>query len=314
MHLNIVIPCYNEETALANTCQHLQILLKELVSEGKIEQKSTIYLVDDGSTDACWEVICELSDNNENIQGIKLAHHQGQQNALLAGLFSVTGDVVISLDADMQDDIQIIPEMINEYQQGVEIVYAVRKKRQSDSWLKQKSAAWFYRIMKLMGVELINEHADYRLLSCKVIEQLKGFREVNLFLRGLIPMLGFKSSIVFYERQPRIAGDSKYSYLKMLALAWNGMTSFSIVPIRLIALIGFIIFIASLGLSIWGLFIRLFTDQAIPGWASTVLPIYFIGGIQLLSLGIIGEYIGKIYLETKQRPRYIVEKRTDIDN
>jgi len=309
MRLDIVIPCYNEELILADSVNHLQELLQTLTETRSIDGESSICLVDDGSNDNTWMIITQMADNFPNVQGIKLAHHQGQQNALLAGIFSMSGNIIITLDADLQDDIQVISEMLEEQQNGSEIVYAVRKARPTDNWLKKNTARGFYQLMKLMGVELLADHADFRLMTRKTIEELKTFKEVNLFLRGMIPLLGFNSSIVYYERKERSAGSSKYSVFKMLSLAWDGITSFSLVPLRLISIVGFIIFIASLGLSGWGLFIRLFTEQAIPGWASTVLPIYFIGGIQLLSLGIIGEYIGKIYLETKRRPRYIIETR-----
>ncbi len=306
--LAIVIPCYNEEEVLHETSSRLLELVSLLIDKEKISKDSLIYFVDDGSKDKTWRSIEELSAKYAAIKGIKLSHNRGHQNALLAGLFTAEGDVLISIDADMQDDIAVIEKMIDKYYEGSEVVYGVRKKRTTDTAFKRATAEGFYKIMHLMGVEIIFNHADYRLLSRKLIEHLKEYKEVNLFLRAMIPSIGFKSSNVYYDRVERFAGESKYPLKKMLSFAWDGITSFSIMPLRFITATGFAIFIGTLFMSFWILGTKLFTDNAIPGWASTVLPIYFIGGIQLLSIGIVGEYIGKIYMETKERPRFIIEK------
>jgi len=307
--VSIICPCFNEEEVLIETTSKLSSLLKKLKAEQIISNKSSLFLIDDGSTDKTWEIIENLSLKDKQVKGIKLSRNFGHQNALLAGLFSVPGDIIISLDADLQDDINLIKTMIEKSKTN-DIVYAAREKRDTDSFFKKYTALYFYKLMNALACDLVPNHADFRLLSRKVVEHLKTFKEVNLFIRGIIPLLGFNSCIVYFERLPRNAGQSKYSLLSMLSLAWSGITSLSIAPLRFISFIGFTIFIVSLFMGSWGLYIRFFTSQAIPGWASTILPIYFIGGIQLLSIGILGEYIGKIYLETKQRPRYIVEKRT----
>ncbi|HIE58676.1 MAG TPA: glycosyltransferase [Hydrogenothermaceae bacterium] len=274
----------------------------------KIDENSTIYFVDDGSKDKTWKIIQELTEKNKHISGIKLSRNFGHQNALLAALMTVEGDAVISIDADLQDDTSMIEKMVDLYYNGHEVVYGVKKKRESDSTFKRITAEGFYKAMRLMGVNIVYNHADFRLLSRRALEHLKEYKEVNLFLRGLIPLLGFESTTVTYDISERMAGESKYPLRKMLSFAWNGISSFSVTPLRFISAIGFILFISTLILTIYSLWIALFTDEAVPGWASTVLPIYFIGGVQMLSLGIIGEYIGKIYLEIKARPRYIIEK------
>ncbi|MFK5985621.1 MAG: glycosyltransferase family 2 protein [Pseudomonadota bacterium] len=308
--LDIIIPCYNEAGVLPDTCSQLVLLVKNLKAKQLISKQSYIYLIDDGSIDKTWSIIEDLTAKYNCTEGIRLSRNYGHQNALLAGLFSVSGDYVISLDADLQDDINAIELMLSKAETH-DVVYAAREKRESDSFFKKYSAALFYKLMDFLACELVPNHADYRLLSRKAIEHLKTFKETNLFLRGLIPLLGFESTIVYYNRLPRTSGESKYSLFKMLALAWNGITSLSIAPLRIITIIGFLVFIVSSFMGLWGLYIRFFTEQAIPGWASTILPIYFIGGIQLLSLGVIGEYIGKIYMETKHRPRYFIAQRTD---
>jgi len=308
MQLSIIVPCYNEGEVLKETSIKLLSLVDRLIESSKIDNNSIIYFIDDGSKDSTWSIIEDLASKHNSIKGIKLSRNRGHQNALLSGLFTAKGDVLVSIDADLQDDTDVIEKMIDEYQNGNEIVYGVRKERNTDTVFKRVTAEGFYKIMYMMGVDIIFNHADYRLLSRKAIEHLKNFKEVNLFLRAMVPLIGFKSSSVYYDRAERFAGESKYPLTKMLSFAWDGITSFSVMPLRIITAMGFLLFFASLVMSIWVLGIKLFTDSAIPGWASTVLPIYFIGGIQILSIGIVGEYIGKIYMETKQRPRFIIEK------
>jgi glycosyltransferase involved in cell wall biosynthesis len=311
MKLGIVVPCYDEEEVLPETASRLLALHSSLVSAGQIDADSKIYFVDDGSKDRTWSIIEELSQQHANIAGIKLARNCGHQHALLAGLYSAEGDALVSIDADLQDDIGVIERMVEDFHNGVHVVYGVRKQRDSDSFLKRATAQTFYRLMKLLGAESIYNHADYRLMSRRAIEELKQFKEVNLFLRGLVPLIGFKSSIAYYDRSERFAGNTKYPLKKMIALALDAITSFSIVPLRLITLTGFLVFFATILIMMWAFYIRLFTTQAVPGWASTVLPIYFISGIQILCIGVIGEYLGKIYREVKERPRYIIEKQVN---
>ena len=311
MKLGIVVPCYNEEEVLPETARQLLALHSGLVSAKRIEAESKIFFVDDGSKDRTWPIIEELSQQHANIAGIKLARNCGHQHALLAGLYTAEGDALVSIDADLQDDISVIKTMVDDFHDGAHIVYGVRKQRDSDSFLKRVTAQTFYRLMKLLGAESIYNHADYRLMSRRAIEELKQFKEVNLFLRGIVPLIGFRTSIAYYDRTERFAGESKYPLKKMIGLALDAITSFSIVPLRLITLTGFLVFFATMMIIIWVLYIRFFTTQAIPGWASTVLPIYFISGIQILCIGIIGEYLGKIYSEVKERPRYIIEKQVN---
>ena len=308
MQLSLILPCYNEEEVLKETSTKLLSLFNNLIESSKIDDNSTIYFIDDGSSDNTWGIIETLSEKHKHISGIKLSRNFGHQNALLSGLLTVQGDAVISIDADLQDDTSMIEKMVDFYHAGNDIVYGVKKKREADSIFKRTSAEGFYKIMHLMGVNIVYNHADFRLLSRKVIEHLKEYKEVNLFLRGLIPLVGFESATVTYDISERTAGESKYPLKKMLAFAWNGISSFSVTPLRFITAIGFFLFISTLILTIHSLWIAMFTNEAVPGWASTVLPIYFLGGVQMLSIGIIGEYIGKIYLEIKARPRYIIEK------
>jgi polyisoprenyl-phosphate glycosyltransferase len=311
--LSIVVPCYNEEDVLPETTRRLAELLQHLIANGKITPSSRVYYVDDGSRDRTWDLIESLTKTHGFVRGIKLSRNCGHQNALLAGLSTADGEVVISVDADLQDDLTAIEEMINCNVSGYDIVYGVRNSRRSDTLFKSFTAKTYYRLLGALGVELIYNHADYRLMSRRAIEALKEFGEVNLFLRGIIPQLGFSHSLVYYERAERYAGESKYPLKKMLAFAWQGITSFSAMPLRFITGLGVLVSMVSLGVTFWALWIRLFTEEAIPGWASTVLPIYFLGGIQLLCLGIMGEYLAKIYTETKRRPRYIIEKMTCPD-
>ena len=308
MQLSIIVPCYNEEEVLEKTSSVLLSMLDRLIISSKIDDDSMVYFVDDGSNDNTWPVIEDIVFKSKRAKGIKLSRNRGHQNALLAGLFTAEGDIVVSIDADLQDDVEVIEQIVEEYQKGNEIVYGVRNERKTDTFFKRTTAEGFYKIMQFMGVDIVFNHADYRLLSRNVIEHLKDYKEVNLFLRAMVPLIGFKSANVYYDRTERFAGESKYPLKKMLSFAWDGITSFSIIPLRLITITGFLLFIVSIFMSLWVLGTKLFTNAAIPGWASTVLPIYFIGGIQILSLGVVGEYIGKIYMETKQRPRYIIEK------
>jgi len=306
----IVIPCYNEEAVLPETCRRIGALMEELVEQGKISPSSTTYFIDDGSRDRTWQLIEEFTARKWRIAGIKLSRNCGHQNALLAGLFTAKGDAVVSIDADLQDDIEVIRGMVDRFNTGAEIVYGVRRQRHTDSPFKRLTAETFYRLMTTLGVESIRNHADYRLMSYRAIESLKQYNEVNLYLRGIVPLLGFRSEIVYYDRAKRFAGESKYPLRKMLTLAWNAITSFSIVPLRLITVTGFVVFLGAIFVSLWVLWIRLFTDNAVPGWTSVVLPTYLLGGIQIFCIGMIGEYLGKIYVEVKRRPRFLIEKMT----
>lgn len=306
--LSIVVPCYNEEEVLPETVRRLLALLDDLTAKGKVAAASRVYFVDDGSKDRTWAMIEEHSATDRRIGGIKLSRNRGHQNALLAGLMTVRGDAVVSIDADLQDDITVIEDMVDRHLDGADVVYGVRKRRDTDTLFKRATAEGYYKLIKAMGVEVVFNHADYRLLSRRALDVLKGYDEVNLFLRGVIPTIGFPSAVVEYDRHERFAGESKYPLRKMLALAIDGVTSFSAMPLRLIAVLGMLIFIGTMMLSIWVLWTRLTSGNAVPGWASSVLPIYFLGGIQLLSIGVLGEYVAKVYLEVKRRPRYIVEK------
>lgn len=306
--LAIVVPCFNEEDALPETAARLRRLLERLRAAGRVGRGSQIVFVDDGSRDGTWKLIERLSRESEWIRGVKLSRNRGHQNALLAGLFTVEGDVLVSVDADLQDDIEVIDEMLRQHARGMHVVYGVRDNRSSDGLFKRATALGFYRMMRTLGIESVHNHADFRLLSRRAVDALKEFREVNLFLRGIVPLIGFKSSVVYYTRSERVAGVSKYPLRKMVALALDAVTSFSVVPLRMISLLGFMVFLFSAGMGIWTLWVRLFTERAVPGWTSTLLPIYALGGLQILCVGILGEYLGKVYQETKRRPRYIIEK------
>ena len=308
VRLAIVVPCYNEQEVLPETARRLDEVLDRLVRAGKIGADSLVYLVDDGSKDTTWRIIEQLSAGSARFAGIKLSRNRGHQNALLAGLFTAEGDVLVSIDADLQDDVGTIESMIDEFHQGAEIVYGVRRQRTTDTFFKRVTAVGFYRFMAAMGVETVHNHADFRLMSRRAIESLKSFSETNLFLRGMVPLIGYRSTVVHFDRAARHAGESKYPLRKMLALALDAITSFSVVPLRMITLIGFAVFVGAIGVSLWILWLKLFTARAIPGWASIALPQVFLGGVQILCLGVMGEYLGKIYVETKGRPRYIVEK------
>jgi polyisoprenyl-phosphate glycosyltransferase len=316
MKLSLVIPCYNEEEALPHSAAALEKLMSDLIVRGKISQHSNIWLVDDGSKDKTWSLIEDLASRSELFVGVKLTRNRGHQNALLAGLFSADGDAVISIDADLQDDLGVIEKMVDAYAAGYEIVYGVRKARDTDTWFKRWSALRYYGLLRGMGVDIIPNHADFRLMGRKSIDSLSQHNEVNLFLRGIIPQLGYRSTSVYYDRLDRIAGESKYPLSKMIKLALDGVTSFSPVPLRLIAALGGVVCLFSLAMVFWVLGVRLFTDRALPGWASTTVPIYLLGGVQLLCIGILGEYVAKIYSETKARPRFLierVERRTTSD-
>lgn len=304
----LVLPCFNEEEVLPETARRLLVLIRNLKDQQSICDDSMICFVDDGSLDNTWSIIKGLSEVYSEVVGIKLSANRGHQNALFCGLMHCQGDLVISLDVDLQDDINIIPEMITKYKAGNEIVYGVRGSRQSDSYFKRTTAEIYYHALKALGVRVVFNHADYRLLSRTALESLREFKEDHLFLRGMIPLLGFKADTVIFERAKRFAGESKYPLRKMLALAWQGVTSFSAFPLRLITSAGIFVSFVSIALSVWALSVTLFTDKAVPGWASSVIPMYFLGGIQLLGLGVMGEYVAKIYEASKNRPRYIIEE------
>ena len=306
--LGIVVPCYNEEAVLPETARRLIQLLQQMLADGAAAAGSQVVFVDDGSSDRTWPMIEEMAANDARVGGIKLSRNRGHQNALLAGLYTCDADVLLSVDADLQDDIGVIPEMVQAYARGAQVVYGVRNNRTSDSFFKRASAQGFYRFINALGAESIYNHADFRLMSRRAVEALKSFREVNLFLRGMVPLIGFQSAIVYYTRSERFAGESKYPLRKMLALALDAVTSFSVAPLRFITGIGFLVFVLSILMGLWTIWVKLFTDHAVPGWASTMLPIYFLGGIQILCIGVLGEYLGKVYQETKGRPRYIIEK------
>lgn len=307
-NLSLIIPCYNEEAVLPEAAKVISQKVHHLINSGKISQESSIYFIDDGSKDNTWKIIESLHQSDCTIKGMKLSRNRGHQNALLAGLLNAPGDVLISMDADLQDDINIIDDMLEKNDAGKHIVYGVRSSRDLDTFFKKHSAQLYYKLIKSMGVDAVFNHADYRLMSRETIEELKGFTEVNLFLRGMIPLIGYDSDISEYKRSERAAGESKYPLKKMLAFAWQGITSFSNFPLRLISWLGFIVFMFTAIMSGWILITKFFTDDALPGWASTVLPMYFLGGIQIFAIGVIGEYLGKIYLEVKGRPRFIIEK------
>lgn len=310
--LYLVIPCYNEEEVLPETSKRLDQKLGALIGAGRISEQSRILLVNDGSKDGTWSIIERLHMENPRFSGLKLSRNRGHQNALLAGLMTAKNlaDVTISMDADLQDDIDAIDLFLDQYEQGCGVVYGVRSSRKTDSFFKRNTALMFYKLMKVLGVDIVYNHADYRLMSRQALEALSEFREVNLFLRGMVPLVGFKSGTVEYERAERFAGESKYPLKKMLSFAFDGITSFSVKPIRMILALGAIIFAASVLALIYFLIVKLL-GHAVAGWTTIVSSIWMIGGIQLLCLGVIGEYIGKIYKEVKQRPRFIIEALLD---
>lgn len=308
MRIAIVVPCYNEEAALPETARRLLQLLGELQAAGKVTEDSQICFVDDGSRDRTWPIIEEFAGSSANVSGIKLTRNCGHQNALLAGLATAPGDAVITIDADLQDDPQAIHEMLDAHARGAEVVYGVRRSRTVDTPFKRLSAEGYYWLLQRLGVEIVFNHGDYRLLSRRAIDALMQYGERNVFLRGLIPRLGFNSAIVYYDRSNRLAGETKYPLQKMLAFALEGITSFSVAPLRSIILFGLCVSLLSFAGGAWVLWERLVNGIGIPGWASTLVPLFFLGGVQLISLGVIGEYVAKTYLESKARPRYIVER------
>lgn len=306
--LSIVVPCYNESEVLELTNDELLRTLQRLVDAGKIAPTSGVYYIDDGSRDDTWALIESLAASDRRVSGVKLAHNVGHQRALLAGLSTVPGDMLVSIDADLQDDAGVIEQMVDAWASGCEIVYGVREDRSSDTSFKRGSAGLYYKLLAWFGVEVVDNHADFRLMSRRAIEALKDYREANLFLRGMVPLIGLRSGIVRYTRAERAAGESKYPLRKMLSLAWDGITSFSVVPLRMVTTIGAIVFVFTVLLSIGVVGVWLFTDRAVPGWASTVLPIYLSAGLQILCIGVLGEYLGKVYQEVKARPRYLLER------
>ena len=310
-----VIPCYNEQEVLPETSARIRAKIQELIDKGKISADSRVVFVNDGSKDDTWNIITRLHEQDPVFQGINLSKNMGHQNALLAGLMTVkeTCDVSISMDADLQDDINAIEEMIDKYNDGCDVVYGVRSRRTTDTFFKRFTAESFYKLMNGLGANTVYNHADYRLMSRRALLGLAEFGEVNLFLRGIVPMVGFKSDVVYYERAERFAGESKYPLRKMLSFAVEGITSLSTKPIEIITGLGFFIFLVSIIVLIYSL-VRHFTGHTIPGWTTTVLSVWAIGGLIMISLGVIGEYIGKIYLETKNRPRFIIESYLDDEN
>lgn len=307
--LYIIVPCYNEEEVLPETSGRLKVKMQSLIDAGKISEKSRVIFVDDGSRDRTWELITELYDKDELFGGIKLSRNKGHQNALMAGLMTAKdeADITISMDADLQDDINVVDKFVDKYHEGCDIVYGVRSSRKTDTAFKRGTAGMFYKFMRLLGVDIIDNHADYRLISKRALEALSQFREVNLFLRGIVKQIGFKSDIVYYERSERFAGESKYPLKKMLAFAFDGITSFSVKPIRFVTVTGFIIFLISLGFIVYAI-VQSCLGNSEAGWGSLMCSIWFLTGVQVMALGIVGEYIGKIYTEVKDRPKFIIDK------
>lgn len=305
----LVIPCYNEEAVLPETVRRLTIKLNEMIASGRADQSSRMLLVDDGSRDKTWALISALCDENELVSGIKLAHNRGHQNALLAGLMTAKDvcDCAISLDADLQDDVDALDRFVDKFSEGCDVVYGVRNKRDTDTVFKRASAQGFYRFMQLLGVDLVYNHADYRLMSRRALDALSEYRETNLFLRGIVPLIGYRSDYVYYDRHERFAGESKYPLKKMISFALDGITSFSVKPLKLISNLGILVSI----LSLFGLLYALishFTGNTVAGWTAIICSIWLLGGLQLLCLGVVGGYIGKLYSEVKARPRYRIEE------
>lgn len=308
----MVLPCYNEGEVLPETSRQLKEKLEELIKKDKISDKSKIMFVDDGSKDNTWELIENLTKSDDIFAGVKLSRNKGHQNALLAGLMTARekADIVISMDADLQDDISVIEAMVDKNNEGYEIVYGVRGSRKKDSFFKRFTAESFYKLMTFLGVDIVYNHADCRLMSKRALDGLDEFREVNLFLRGIVPQIGYRSTVVYYERNKRFAGESKYPLKKMLSFAFDGITSFSVKPLRLILALGIFILMISILIMIYSLVVKIL-GHTVDGWTFIVISIWFIGGLQMISIGVIGEYIGKIYNETKRRPRYIIETVID---
>lgn len=307
--LYLVIPCYNEEEVLEETTRQLKIKMEKLIKDKVISDKSRVMYVNDGSRDKTWELIEKIDKQEKYFTGISLSRNRGHQNALLGGLMTAKkyADVIISMDADLQDDINAIDEMLEKYYAGCDIVYGVRSARKKDTFFKRVTAEGFYKFMKALGVDCVYNHADYRLTSKRVLDEFENFKEVNLFLRGMFPLVGFKSDVVYYERNERFAGESKYPLKKMLNFAWDGITSFSVKPLRLIASIGFFLTLVGIGIGIYVL-VALILKMKIASFVLSTMSIWFVGGLNMISIGIVGEYIGKIYSETKARPRFIISK------
>lgn len=307
--LYMVIPCYNEQEVLPETSRQLKEILYDLMDRGKISRESRVLFVNDGSKDETWNIIEDLHAQDPLFLGLKLSRNKGHQNALLAGLMTAKeyADVTISMDADLQDDVHVIEKFMDKYYEGCDIVYGVRSSRKKDTFFKKFTAQSFYRLMMAMGVDIVYNHADCRLMSKRSLYDLEQFKEVNLFLRGIVPLIGYQSAVVTYERNERFAGESKYPLKKMLAFAMDGITSFSIKPIRMITSMGVIIFAISILMLIYSV-VQHFLGNTVSGWSSTMVSIWAIGGLQILSMGVIGEYVGKIYMEAKARPKFIIEK------
>ncbi|QJC50866.1 glycosyltransferase family 2 protein [Paenibacillus albicereus] len=307
--LGIVVPCYNEEEVLELTVVELDAVLGGLEKEGLVSPESFILFVNDGSRDRTWPLIADLKERYRRVSGLNLAGNVGHQNALLGGLMTAKrhADCLVSIDADLQDDVRVIRDMVLRYREGCDIVYGVRSSRQRDTWFKRTTAEGFYKVMQGLGLRIVNNHADYRLMSRRALDELARFSEVNIFLRGMVPLLGFETGVVYYERLERAAGESKYPLKKMISFALEGITSLSVKPIRMVTAAGFAVFAVSIVMGIYGIVSNLM-GRAVSGWSSLIVSLWFIGGVQLLSIGLIGEYIGKIYREVKRRPLYIVER------
>ena len=307
--LYIVVPCYNEEEVLPETSKRLKAKLEQLITAGKISEKSRVLFVNDGSKDRTWEIISALHQQSPLFCGVDLTRNRGHQNALLAGLMTAKdkADAVISMDADLQDDVEAVDQMVDKFLEGVDIVYGVRSSRKKDSFFKRTTAEGFYRVMNALGAETVFNHADYRLMSKRALEGLEQFREVNLFLRGIVPMIGYRTDVVEYERGERFAGESKYPLKKMLSFAMEGVTSLSVKPLRMITGLGFLIFLVSLVMIVYNL-ARWAMGATVTGWASLACSLWALGGLILLAMGVVGEYVGKIYLETKGRPRFLIRQ------
>ena len=311
--LYVVIPCYNEEEVLMETTKQLKVKMESLIKKGKVSDKSKVMYINDGSKDNTWNLIKDISKNDKLFTGISLSRNRGHQNALLGGLLTAKryADIVISMDADLQDDINAIDEMIDKYNnEDCEIVYGVRNSRKKDTWFKRVTAQGFYKFMKFMGVDVVYNHADYRLTSKNVLNHFENFEEVNLFLRGIFPLIGFKSDVVYYERNERFAGESKYPLKKMLKLAWDGITSFSVKPIKFVMNLGVFILFISVLILFYSLIVKLM-GKTVDGWTFIVCSIWLVSGIQMFSIGLIGEYVGKVYSETKRRPRFIISENLE---
>ena len=305
-----VVPCYNEEAVLPETVKELTAQLNGMIDAGLATEQSRMLFVDDGSKDKTWALIEQFNKENPFVNGVKLAHNRGHQNALLAGLMTAKDecDCAISLDADLQDDVSVLPQFVQKFQEGCDVVYGVRNKRDTDTWFKRTTAESLYKIMSRLGVETVYNHADYRLMSKRALDALSEYKEVNLFLRGIVPLIGYRSDYVYYDRHERFAGESKYPLKKMISFAIDGITSFSVKPLRIIANIGIVVSLISIVGLIYAL-VSYFTGSAVAGWTAIVCSIWLLGGLQMLCLGVVGEYIGKIYNEVKGRPRFRIEKR-----